>query len=102
MLRLSELRLDLDHTEEDLERAILRCLRVSRERLISQHLVKRSIDARRRDRIRLMRQSRIKMIVRPHSRKLTTCSWHHLFTGPLKRLTSVMLGDRRHFVMFPL
>ena len=54
MLRLSELRLDLDHTEEDLEQAVLRCLRVPRERLISQHLVKRSIDARRRDRIRLI------------------------------------------------
>ena len=54
MLRLSELRLDLDHTDEDREQAVLRCLRVPRERLISQHLVKRSIDARRRDRIRLI------------------------------------------------
>ena len=54
MLRLSELRLDLDHTDEDLEQAVLRCLRVPRERLISQHLVKRSIDARRRDRIRVI------------------------------------------------
>ena len=39
MLRLSELRVDLDHTDEDLEQAVLRCLRVPRERLISQHLV---------------------------------------------------------------
>ena len=54
MLRLSELRVDLDHTDEDLEQAVLRCLRVPRERLISQHLVKRSIDARRRDRIRVI------------------------------------------------
>ena len=54
MLRLSELRLELDHTEEDLEQAVLRCLRVSKERLISHSLVKRSIDARRRDRIRFI------------------------------------------------
>ena len=54
MLRLSELRLDLDHTEEDLEEAVLRCLRVPKERLLSHALVKRSIDARRRDRIRFI------------------------------------------------
>lgn len=54
MLRLSELRLELDHTEEDLERAVLRCLKIPRERLLERHLVKRSIDARRRDRIRLI------------------------------------------------
>ena len=54
MLRLSELRLELDHTEEDLERAVLRCLKIPRDRLLERHLVKRSIDARRRDRIRLI------------------------------------------------
>ena len=54
MLRLSELRLELDHTESDLEQAVLRCLRVPREQLISQQLVKQSIDARRRDRIRII------------------------------------------------
>ena len=54
MLRLSELRLDLDHSEDDLEQAVLRCLRVPREQLISHRLVKQSIDARRRDRIRVI------------------------------------------------
>ena len=54
MLRLSELRLELDHTEDDLEQAVLRCLRVPREQLISHQLVKQSIDARRRDRIRII------------------------------------------------
>ena len=54
MLRLSELRLELDHTEEDLEQAVLRCLRVPKERLIAHALVKRSIDARRKDRIRFI------------------------------------------------
>ena len=54
MLRLSELRLELDHTEDDLEQAVLRCLRVPRDQLISHQLVKQSIDARRRDRIRII------------------------------------------------
>ena len=54
MLRLSELRLELDHTEDDLEQAVLRRLRVPREQLISHQLVKQSIDARRRDRIRII------------------------------------------------
>jgi len=54
VLRLSELRLELDHTEDDLEQAVLRCLRVSRDQLISHQLVKQSIDARRRDRIRII------------------------------------------------
>ncbi|KZR86865.1 NAD(P)/FAD-dependent oxidoreductase [Synechococcus sp. MIT S9504] len=54
MLRLSELRLGLDHSEDDLEQAVLRCLRVPREQLISCQLVKQSIDARRRDRIRII------------------------------------------------
>lgn len=54
MLRLSELRLELDHTEDDVVLAVLRCLRVPRERLISHQLVKRSIDARHKDRIRVI------------------------------------------------
>ena len=54
MLRLSELRLELDHTEDDVVQAVLRCLRVPRERLISHQLVKRSIDARHKDRIRVI------------------------------------------------
>jgi len=54
VLRLSEVRLPLDHGPEDLEAAILRRLRLSADRLIAHRLVKRSIDARRRDRIQLI------------------------------------------------
>ena len=54
MLRLSEIRLELDHTEEDLNRAVLRRLKIPLDHLLERHLVKRSIDARRRDRIRLI------------------------------------------------
>ncbi|AII42789.1 hypothetical protein KR100_05340 [Synechococcus sp. KORDI-100] len=54
MLRLSELRLPLDHQPQDLESALLRRLRIPPERLIGHRLVKRSVDARRRDRIELI------------------------------------------------
>ena len=54
MLRLSEVRLPLDHGPEDLEAAILRRLRIPPDRLISHRLIKRSIDARRRERIQLI------------------------------------------------
>ena len=54
MLRLSEVRLPLDHGPEELEQAILRRLRIPRERLLNHRLIKRSIDARRRDRIQLI------------------------------------------------
>ena len=53
MLRLSELKLPLDHSDEELQQAVLRRLRIAPDRLLSWQLVKRSIDARRRDRIQL-------------------------------------------------
>ncbi|MBR75779.1 MAG: FAD-dependent oxidoreductase, partial [Cyanobium sp. RS427] len=54
MLRLAELKLPLDHTDVDLTQAVLRRLRIPPEQLLEQRLVKRSIDARRRDRIQLI------------------------------------------------
>ncbi|MEB3158801.1 MAG: FAD-dependent oxidoreductase [Synechococcus sp.] len=54
MLRLSEVRLPLDHGPEDLEQAIVRRLRIPPERLLRYRLIKRSIDARRREQIQLI------------------------------------------------
>ena len=54
MLRLSELRLPLDHGPDAVPLAILKRLRIPPERLISHRLIKRSIDARRHDRIQLI------------------------------------------------
>jgi len=54
VLRLSELRLPLDHGPDDLEQAVLRYLKIPRARLLDYQLVKRSVDARRRDRIQLI------------------------------------------------
>ena len=54
MLRLSELRLPLEHGSNDLQEAVLRRLRIPPDQLLDQRLVKRSIDARRRDRIQVI------------------------------------------------
>ncbi|MEB3332900.1 MAG: FAD-dependent oxidoreductase [Synechococcaceae cyanobacterium] len=54
MLRLSELKLPLEHDEADLREAILRRLRLAPEALKRWQLVRRSVDARRRDAIALV------------------------------------------------
>jgi len=46
MLRLTELRLPLEHSEEDLRTAILRQLGIERQELISYSIFRRSFDAR--------------------------------------------------------
>ena len=54
MLRLSELKLPLDHAEDALQKAVLKRLRIPPDDVFEQRLVKRSIDARRRDQIQLI------------------------------------------------
>ena len=54
MLRLAEVKLPLDHADAELTQAVLRRLRIPPDQLLEQRLVKRSIDARRRDRIKLI------------------------------------------------
>ena len=53
MLRLSELKLPLDHDGEDLRAALCQRLRITAEQLGPHQVVKRSVDARRREEIRL-------------------------------------------------
>ena len=53
-LRLSELKLPLDHSEADLEAAVCRALRLPATALRGHRLVKRSVDARRRGAIALV------------------------------------------------
>jgi len=48
MLRLTEIRLDIDHTEEDLENAILQVLEIGKEDLCDFRIHRRSVDARKR------------------------------------------------------
>lgn len=54
MLRLSELKLPLDHRDEELPAAVCRRLRIPSETLRGVRLVRRSIDARRRSAIALV------------------------------------------------
>jgi len=54
MLRLTELKLPLDHPEEALLEAVLKRLRIPPNDVFEQRMVKRSIDARRRDQIQLI------------------------------------------------
>lgn len=54
MLRLSELKLPLDHRDEELPEAVCRRLRIPGESLRGFRLVRRSIDARRRGAIALV------------------------------------------------
>jgi uncharacterized FAD-dependent dehydrogenase len=51
MLRLSEIKLPLDHTEADLKAAILKKLRIGPEALTGYRIFKRSTDARKRSAI---------------------------------------------------
>ena len=54
MLRLSQLKLPLEHSEADLEAAIRRRLRLRPDQLRHHTVVKRSVDARRHDAIALV------------------------------------------------
>lgn len=54
MLRLSEIKLPLDHTDEDLHTAVLKKLRLKAADLTSYSVFKRSYDARRQGEIRLV------------------------------------------------
>jgi len=51
VLRLSELKLSLDHSEADLVLAVCQRLRLSPAQLKGHRLVKRSVDARKRQAI---------------------------------------------------
>jgi uncharacterized FAD-dependent dehydrogenase len=48
MLRLNEIRLDINHTDEDLEGAILQILGIEREELCAYRIRRKSVDARKR------------------------------------------------------
>ena len=61
MLRLSEIKLPLNHTENDLPEAILRTLNISAEELLGFSIYKRSYDARKKGNIMLIYQLDIEL-----------------------------------------
>ena len=56
MLRLNEIKLPLDHSDEDLNKAIIRKLAINADQLISTVVFKRSYDARKKNNILLIYQ----------------------------------------------
>ena len=69
VLRLSELKLPLDHGEDDLAAAICRRLGLPREVLLSHRLVRRSVDARRRNAIALVYSVDLELNLDPASQR---------------------------------
>ncbi len=65
MLRLSELKLPLDHTDAELTAAVCRRLRLKPEQLRSHRLVKRSVDARRHRPIRMVYSLDLELALSP-------------------------------------
>ena len=51
MIKISEIKLSLDYNEADLKNAIIRILRISPDKLISYKIVRKSVDARKKDNI---------------------------------------------------
>ncbi|WZL71315.1 NAD(P)/FAD-dependent oxidoreductase [Defluviitalea saccharophila] len=49
MIRLSEIKLPIDHTEDDIKKAILKNLKIEHKDLISYSIYKQSVDARKED-----------------------------------------------------
>jgi len=54
MLRLTELRLPLNHSDQDLQAAILRELGIGRGDLANYSIVRRGFDARKKDSVALV------------------------------------------------
>ena len=67
--RLSELKLPLDHSDAELEAAIAKRLKLKPEQLRGWSLVKRSVDARRRDQIRLVYSLDLDLVLTPPQRQ---------------------------------
>jgi len=72
MLRLSEIKLPLNHTENDLSEAILRTLKISTEELLGFSIYKRSYDARKKGNILLIYQFDIELSDSAEKRILET------------------------------
>ena len=51
MIRINQLKIDINYTESELRRKILKTLKISEEQLVSYKLVKRSLDARKKPKV---------------------------------------------------
>lgn len=92
-IRLSDLSLPLDYTEADLKRAVAAKLRLSSEEILNLSLFRRSVDARKKDRIRFIctvdltvSSSEEKLLSRIHGEKIEQISPYHYELPPHKAL----------------
>jgi len=103
MLRLTEIKLPLDHTGDDLKTAILQKLRIPAERLRATTVFKRSTDARKRNAIRLTYtvdvdvQGEAQLLKRyqqdPHVRPTPDTTYHLVARAPVEiRHRPVVIG----------
>ena len=96
VLRLSELRLPLDHTPADLDAAICRRLRLRPEQLRGHELIKRSVDARRKGDIRLVYSLDLDLELAPAERRRLQRRFRddpHLREAPDRRYRAVAHFD---------
>ncbi|NEQ49326.1 MAG: NAD(P)/FAD-dependent oxidoreductase [Leptolyngbya sp. SIO3F4] len=92
MLRLSEIKLPLDHTDEDLHAAVLKKLRLKSADLHNYTVFKRSYDARKRGEIRLVyivdveiakQKQRLNRFKKdPHVNPTPDTSYHYVVQAP--------------------
>lgn len=92
MLRLSEIKLPLDHTDEELQATILKKLRLKAADMASYKVFKRSYDARRRSEIRLVyivdietpkqKQLLNRFKQDPHVNPTPDTSYHYVASAP--------------------
>ena len=51
MIKINQLKLNIEHTKESLEAKIAKTLKIPKEKIINYEIVKRSIDARKKNKI---------------------------------------------------
>ena len=61
MLQISNLRLELGFTGEDLKRAAAKSLRLPESAIVSVELAKKSVDARKKDRVHFVCAARVRV-----------------------------------------
>ena len=105
VLRLSELKLPLDHQDRELEQAICRRLKLRPHQLRRYQLVKRSVDARRNRPIRLVYSLDLEMALTPEAeaRLLQRFSGDpHLRPSPDERYRLVVPEGKRDIPCRPV
>jgi len=76
MLRITELKLPLHHTQDDLSTAIANTLAISMDELLNFSVFKRSVDARKKSNILLIYQLDVALNAATEARVLDQCSQH--------------------------